>query len=356
MDDNKVLIDEQNLYDIADAIRRKNGETTKYYPEEMPPAIDAIPVGSGGNLAGNLAVAYEGLTFPVSVGTHCIYEDNYYVSTVAIEQSEPFDPAKWARITVGVEIQQLDNTVSTNTDDIADNTNDIQDIMSVIGNTDKVTSSIVFTTNTWADIKSTLENVLEYRRGCTFYANIACSTLLTGGEVTTQALKGVIVRSDTNTYDCYAIIGVGNVSGNFATWRISNITDSDATVTSLVRYMGMVSGNPIPIRTALSVPYTMTMLSAGFTTFEPIYAELVKIPTYTTALFYTGDTPTKILSNNKLTGGSCGIVTRLGSAGTFRFMSFNNTLGEIYVWQLTALNGTDVPTVSDVYKFSGTII
>lgn len=44
MDDNRVLIDEQNLYDIADAIRRQNGETTKYLPEEMPPAIDALNV------------------------------------------------------------------------------------------------------------------------------------------------------------------------------------------------------------------------------------------------------------------------------------------------------------------------
>lgn len=46
MDENKVLIDEQNLYDIADAIRRKNGETTKYLPDEMPPAIDAISTDS----------------------------------------------------------------------------------------------------------------------------------------------------------------------------------------------------------------------------------------------------------------------------------------------------------------------
>ena len=107
MDDNKVLIDEQNLYDIADAIRRKNGETTKYLPEEMSPAIDAIPTGSGASLAGNLAVAYEGLVFPVAAGAHCIYDDMYYVAIAPIGEAEPFTPSHWQRITAGVEIQQI---------------------------------------------------------------------------------------------------------------------------------------------------------------------------------------------------------------------------------------------------------
>lgn len=118
MDDNKVLIDEQNLYDIADAIRRKNGETVKYLPDEMPPAIDAIPTETGGNLAGNLATAYESLTYPVSVGTHCIYNDNYYVAIAEIETSEPFDPAKWQRITAGVEIQGLTTDLADKVDKV----------------------------------------------------------------------------------------------------------------------------------------------------------------------------------------------------------------------------------------------
>ena len=107
MDDNKVLIDEQNLYDIADAIRRKNGETVKYLPEEMPPAIDAIPTSEDSNLAGNLAIAYDGLTFPVQVGTHCIYDSNYYICTVAIAGTEPFTLSHWTRITAGVEIEVI---------------------------------------------------------------------------------------------------------------------------------------------------------------------------------------------------------------------------------------------------------
>lgn len=128
MDDNKVLIDEQNLYDIADAIRRKNGETTKYLPDEMPPAIDAIPTGSGASLAGNLAVAYEGLTFPVVIGTHCIYEDMYYVSVVPIESSEPFTPSHWQRITAGVEIQQLSGDVYNAQGAILELASDVDDI------------------------------------------------------------------------------------------------------------------------------------------------------------------------------------------------------------------------------------
>ena len=130
MDDNMVLINEDNLYDIADAIRRKNGETVKYLPEEMPPAIDAIPVGSGASLAGNLAIAYEGLTYPVTVGTHCIYDDNYYVAIAAIDESEPFNPAKWQRITAGVEIQGLTADLSDKVDKVTGkglSTNDYTD-------------------------------------------------------------------------------------------------------------------------------------------------------------------------------------------------------------------------------------
>mgnify|MGYP006896787613 CR=1 FL=1 len=33
------LVDEQYLYDIADAIRRKNGESTLYRPQDMGDAI-----------------------------------------------------------------------------------------------------------------------------------------------------------------------------------------------------------------------------------------------------------------------------------------------------------------------------
>lgn len=107
MDDNMVLINEDNLYDIANAIRRKNGDTVKYLPEEMAPAIDAIPTSEDSNLAGNLAIAYDGLSFPVQVGTHCIYDSNYYICTVAIDSAEPFTRGHWARITAGVEIQSL---------------------------------------------------------------------------------------------------------------------------------------------------------------------------------------------------------------------------------------------------------
>lgn len=41
----RVLINESNLQNIADAIRNKNGTTTKYKPAEMAAAIDAISTG-----------------------------------------------------------------------------------------------------------------------------------------------------------------------------------------------------------------------------------------------------------------------------------------------------------------------
>lgn len=48
MDDEKVLITESTLDEIADAIREKNGESFKYYPREMPSAVRRIPTGTGG--------------------------------------------------------------------------------------------------------------------------------------------------------------------------------------------------------------------------------------------------------------------------------------------------------------------
>lgn len=48
MADEKVLITESTLDEIADAIREKNGETFKYYPREMPSAVRRIPTGTGG--------------------------------------------------------------------------------------------------------------------------------------------------------------------------------------------------------------------------------------------------------------------------------------------------------------------
>lgn len=44
-----VLVNENSLTAIGNAIRSKNGETTTYKPAEMAPAIQAIPTGGGGS-------------------------------------------------------------------------------------------------------------------------------------------------------------------------------------------------------------------------------------------------------------------------------------------------------------------
>lgn len=43
-----VLVDDEHLTNIADAIRTKNGTTTTYKPSEMATAIEAIEAGGGG--------------------------------------------------------------------------------------------------------------------------------------------------------------------------------------------------------------------------------------------------------------------------------------------------------------------
>ena len=45
----KVLITESTLDNIGDAIREKNGEVDKYYPDQMPAAIRRIQTGGGGS-------------------------------------------------------------------------------------------------------------------------------------------------------------------------------------------------------------------------------------------------------------------------------------------------------------------
>lgn len=41
----RVLVNEENLTNIANAIREKNGETTTYKPSEMAISIQNIPTG-----------------------------------------------------------------------------------------------------------------------------------------------------------------------------------------------------------------------------------------------------------------------------------------------------------------------
>lgn len=55
MDDEKVLITESTLDNIGEAIREKNGESNKYYPNQMPAAIRRIPTGSG---SGSIVAVY----------------------------------------------------------------------------------------------------------------------------------------------------------------------------------------------------------------------------------------------------------------------------------------------------------
>ena len=55
----KVLITEDYLEDIADAIRSKNGTSDTYTPAQMGPAIEAIPTGGGGGTEDATATAAD---------------------------------------------------------------------------------------------------------------------------------------------------------------------------------------------------------------------------------------------------------------------------------------------------------
>lgn len=74
----RVLINESNLQNIADAIRNKNGTTTKYKPAEMAAAIDAI---SGGGIADNKSYNFNNPAIQAFV-SDVTYTSDYSSSSV----------------------------------------------------------------------------------------------------------------------------------------------------------------------------------------------------------------------------------------------------------------------------------
>lgn len=86
-----VTVDDTNFKAIANAIRAKNGTTTKYKPSEMASAIEAISTGGGGggditaikNLLEQGSAMTE-ITIPEGVTKLCSYCFNYYDALVTV--------------------------------------------------------------------------------------------------------------------------------------------------------------------------------------------------------------------------------------------------------------------------------
>ena len=77
-----------------------------------------VNVAAGGaDLAGNLAPAYESLSFPVSEGTGCMYNGLYYVANQSIQTAETFDPNKWSRNTASEQIYWNEQDIAALQDD-----------------------------------------------------------------------------------------------------------------------------------------------------------------------------------------------------------------------------------------------
>ena len=178
MDDNMVLINEDNLYDIANAIRRKNGDTVKYLPEDMATAIDAIPTSEGAILEGNLAPSYDSLTFPVLQGTSCIYDGGYYVASTDISEAEPFNLEHWTRTTSATQIRVLNS--------------DVDELISFVGNSPNIVSSYYIDTATWDSIASVFESV-QVRESLICLTTAEVSVLLSGN-VVNGTLKAIVTR------------------------------------------------------------------------------------------------------------------------------------------------------------------
>lgn len=189
---------------------------------------------------------------------------------------------------------------------------------------------------------------------------------------------------ELNTYSGTPAAGTYFAADNGTT---TTKLDYDALATAIIAKLG---GNPVTIahggtgatsaadaRTALSV-YTKAQtdsaistavntatadinLNVDGTTFATLYAILSKIPNSASAACYFTTNAASTLSGSKVTSGGGAVVSRFSGGSTFAIMMAGNTgsgsSNAIYTWRVTGWSSASTtPTISTVYRYSGTAI
>lgn len=136
------------------------------------------------------------------------------------------------------------------------------------------------------------------------------------------------------------------------------ITDANALGDPVTVAHGGTGGASASVARTNLQASTDICLDSSDNTVSEIYTKLSRIPTYHTATIYISTSSVKILSNNKITSISKGIVTR-HSDNTYDFMVCavlsGNNLAYIFTWRVTILTSSAI-TVDTVYRYAGTAI
>lgn len=201
MSNRKVLLTESSLEDIADAIREKTGSSDTYTPAAMAAGIRSIEGGvtPSDSLAGNLAVAYRDLAYPVAAGTHCVYGGNYYIAAVEIEYAETFNADHWTRVTAGEEIEDLAAAVG--------------DLDTALDGKQPIEPGMGLSTNDYTDAdKTALEAMAAALSGAQVRRRYAGAFISAGDTVAEEiamfTLYGKCIQDGTPTPDAPVAIGI----------------------------------------------------------------------------------------------------------------------------------------------------
>ncbi len=130
----------------------------------------------------------------------------------------------------------------------------------------EVSGAMFLNSADWSDIKTKLESI-AVNGTSTFISNNAVTSLISNNSINNSQIKGLISRSTSTSYDIMAMISAGSSSGQIATWRISNLSNSGATVASLTRYLAIDSGGGYNARSALESSYAKYYTTSSGTSF-----------------------------------------------------------------------------------------
>lgn len=112
----------------------------------------------------------------------------------------------------------------------------------------------------------------------------------------------------------------------------------------------------VAISQAIADKALSIILGNNRNTWDAVYENLDKLPTYHAAVFHCDPNPAKVISNNNSAIGPSslrGVVAR-GATGEFKFMCMAVTGATLFAWSIT--NADTTPTFGSIYRYSGTVV
>lgn len=163
---------------------------------------------------------------------------------------------------------------------------------------------------------------------------------------------------ELNTYSGTPAAGTYFAADNGTTTTKLNYSTLSSTMLSNVYTKAQTDS---AISTAVNTATADINLNVDGTTFATLYAILSKIPNGASAACYFTTNAASTLSGSKVTSGGGAVVSRFSGGSTFAIMMAGNTgsgsSNAIYTWRVTGWSSASTtPTISTVYRYSGTAI